>query len=82
MPWPEAEAQTQLKGALAQLSPQGATLLQQIMPALRHALDSALSLVFLIGFFVLLIAFVANFFIKEIPLRKQHTHSSPPTAES
>lgn len=75
------EAQAQLKGAMAQLGPQGATLLQQIMPALRHALDSALSQVFFIGFLVLLLAFIANFFIKEIPLRKQHTRSNPPATE-
>lgn len=67
------EAQAQLQGFLAQMGLQGSAIFEQILQALRQALDSALSQVFLIALFMLIFAFVANLFIKEIPLRKQHT---------
>ena len=70
------EAQVQLKNMLAQLGPQGATLFDQILQNLRQALSSALSEVFLIGLIVIAIAFVISFFVKEIPLRKQHMSAS------
>ncbi len=66
------EAQDQLKGMFALLGTQGAAIYEQVMTTLRQALSSALSLVFLIAFAVLIIAFVMNFFITEIPLRKGH----------
>jgi hypothetical protein len=67
------EAQEQLQGFLAQIGPQGSTIFEQLLQALRLALDSALSAVFLVGLFILIFAFIVNLFIKEIPLRKQHT---------
>ena len=42
------------------------------MQVLRQSLDFALTEVFLVGVGVLVIAFIVNLFIKEIPLRKQH----------
>ncbi len=66
------EAQAQLQDVLKQMGTQGPALLEQVLQVLRQALGSALSEVFLIGFFVLIIAFVVNLFIKEIPLRTQH----------
>ncbi len=66
------EAQAQLQGILAQIGPQSSALLEQILQALRQALNYALSEVFLIGFFILIVAFIINLFIKEIPLRRQH----------
>lgn len=74
------EVQSQLRTALEQL-PQGTALFQQMLEVLRQALDSALSQVFLIGFLIIVIAFVVNFFIKEIPLRKQHVLVDHPSAE-
>lgn len=76
------EAQAQLQGFLAQMGLQGSAIFEQILQALRQALDSALSQVFLIALFMLIFAFIANLFIKEIPLRKQHTAVSlPPDRE-
>jgi hypothetical protein len=74
-----AEAQAQLQGILSQAG-QGSELLPQVLQALREALGSALSQVFLFALFAVVIAFLVNFFIKEIPLRKQHTVIGPPPA--
>ncbi|MDP2719589.1 MAG: MDR family MFS transporter [Dehalococcoidia bacterium] len=67
-----AGMQAQLKNILGQLSPQGADLFNQVLETLRHALSSAISEVFLVAAVVLAAAFVANLFIKEIPLRKKN----------
>jgi hypothetical protein len=40
------------------------------MTTLREALNSGITEVFFVGFCVVGAAFVVNFFIKEIPLRK------------
>jgi EmrB/QacA subfamily drug resistance transporter len=66
------EAQNQLKEIFSAFGPQGAAFFEQVLQALRQALESALSEVFLIVTGVLIVAFIVNFFIKEIPLRKGH----------
>lgn len=74
-----SEAQAQLMAILKQAGPQGSALFQQTLEALRRSLETALSQVFLIGVLVLVIAFLINLFIKEIPLRKQYmTTNLPP----
>jgi EmrB/QacA subfamily drug resistance transporter len=65
------EAQAQLQGLLSQAG-QGSELFPQVLQALREALGSALSQVFLFALFAVVIAFLINFFIKEIALRKKH----------
>jgi hypothetical protein len=45
-------------------------IFDQMMATLRQALSSALSDVFLVSMCVVAVAFVINFFVKEIPLRK------------
>jgi EmrB/QacA subfamily drug resistance transporter len=65
-------AEAQLKSVFENLGPQGAALFGQVFETLKVALNSAITQVFLIGFIVIVIAWVANFFLKEIPLRKQH----------
>ena len=67
-----ADAQAQLRNIFETLGPQGAALFQQVFETLKTALNSAITQVFLIGFIIVLIAWGANFFLKEIPLRKQH----------
>lgn len=66
------EAQAQLQSSLAQLDSQYPAVFEQILEALRQALNSALSDVFLVSLVVVALAFVANLFLREIPLRKQH----------
>ncbi len=67
------EAQNQLQELLGQMGPQGAELSQQVLQALRQSLDAALSQVFLFAMLAVAVAFLINFFIKEVPLRRYHT---------
>ncbi len=65
-----SDALAQLKGFFEALGAQGVQLFDQLMATLRGALSSALSEVFLVSMGVVAVAFVVNFFVKEIPLRK------------
>ncbi|MFC1873740.1 MDR family MFS transporter [Chloroflexota bacterium] len=67
------EAQNQLQGLLGQMGPQGAALSQQVLQAMRQSLDVALSQVFLFAMLAVVVAFLINLFIKEVPLRRYHT---------
>jgi EmrB/QacA subfamily drug resistance transporter len=66
------EAQTQLKAMFSLGGEQGAAIIEQILQTLRQALSSSLSVVFFIGFAILIVAFILNLFIKEVPLRKTY----------
>jgi EmrB/QacA subfamily drug resistance transporter len=70
------EAQSQLQGIISGLGDQGAPLLQQVTQAFRESLALSISRVFLYAFIAIVAAFVINFFIKEIPLRTQHSLST------
>ncbi|MFC2068079.1 MDR family MFS transporter [Chloroflexota bacterium] len=70
------QAQAQLRIIFNQLGSQGADLFKEMLRTLRSALSSAISEVFLIGLYVLIIGFIINLFIKEIPLRKHHMPTS------
>jgi EmrB/QacA subfamily drug resistance transporter len=65
-------AQANLQNILAQLGNQSSPLFTQLLQVLRTALSSAISEVFLIGLFIMIAGFIANLFIKEISLRRQH----------
>jgi EmrB/QacA subfamily drug resistance transporter len=56
----------------ASFGSQGTDMLNSLLATLRNALSSALSEVFFICFCVIVVAFLVNFFLKEIPLRKYH----------
>jgi hypothetical protein len=64
------EAQDQLRSFFESMGSQGAQLFEQLLTTLREALNSALTEVFLVALGVIGVAFIVNFFIKEIPLRK------------
>jgi ABC-type dipeptide/oligopeptide/nickel transport system permease subunit len=70
------EAQSQLQSIISGLGDQGAPLLQQVTQAFRESLALSISRVFLYAFIAIVVAFVINFFIKEIPLRTQHSLST------
>jgi len=70
------EAQAQLRSMFDMFGSGGAALFEQVLSALRQALVSALGDVFLIASGILVIAFIINFFLKEIPLRKQNILST------
>ncbi|MFC1968948.1 MDR family MFS transporter [Chloroflexota bacterium] len=75
------EAQVQLKTMFEQIAPGSSQLLHQVLQALKGALEFALSEVFIIGFIAVLIAFIINLFLREIPLHKQHFITEPPGAK-
>ena len=66
---PEAEAQ--LRAGLSSLGPEGAGLFEQLVGALREALSSSISDVFLISLAVVALAWVATIFLKETPLPRE-----------
>jgi EmrB/QacA subfamily drug resistance transporter len=68
-----ADAQAQLQGLVTNIGDKSGTLLDRVMQALREALSSSIGQVFLYAFIAILVAFVINLFLKEIPLR-QHYH--------
>ncbi|MGD0780126.1 MAG: MDR family MFS transporter [Dehalococcoidales bacterium] len=67
------DAQAQLQGLVTNIGDKSGTLLDRVMQALREALSSSIGQVFLYAFIAILVAFVINLFLKEIPLR-QHYH--------
>jgi len=72
------QAQDQLKNLFSQAGPQGAALYQQTMEILRQALNAGLVEVFVIALAITVPALILSFFIKEIPLRKQHIRADEP----
>jgi hypothetical protein len=67
------DAQNQLISILSSLGAQETAAFNQIIQAMRQSLSSALTQVFLISMVIILLAFIINFFLREIPLRKKHT---------
>ena len=67
-----AEAQSELSAIFQQMGAEGEVLFVQVLEALKLALSSSVTQVFFIGMLVVLVGWVANLFIKEIPLRKHH----------
>lgn len=70
------EAQMHLQDLLMASSPQGNQLYEELLQILRQSLSHSLNTVFLIGFIILVVALVIQLFIKEIPLRKEHSYES------
>jgi EmrB/QacA subfamily drug resistance transporter len=64
-------AMDQLKSSFEQL-PQGAALFQEVFNTLKSALNSGITEVFFIALLLVAVGWVANFFLKEIPLRKHY----------
>jgi EmrB/QacA subfamily drug resistance transporter len=75
------EAQAQLQAQFSQTGSQGSGLFEQLLDALRHALSSALSEVFLITLAVIVVAWLTVIFLKEIPLRGRTVASTEMTLE-
>lgn len=65
-------AMDQLKSGFEQLGPQGATLFNQLIQTLKSALNSGITEVFFIAMLLVAAGWVANLFLKEIPLRKHY----------
>lgn len=67
-----AQAQDALKQVLAQYGPQAGQYFNEVIQALRDALMSSLTEIFIVALAATVISFVFNLFIREIPLRTQH----------
>ncbi len=72
------DAQNQLHNLLSGLGQPGNNALDQLVQVMRLSLSSALSRVFLIGLLIILVAFVANLFLREIPLRRKYSQEITP----
>jgi hypothetical protein len=72
------EGQSQFQAMIGQFGQQGADLFQGLLLALRESLSSAIAHVFMYAFAAVALAFLINFFIKEVPLRKHHHVDAPP----
>ncbi len=65
-------ATDQLKSTFEQAGPQGAALFEQVFNTLKSALNSGITEVFFISLILVAVGWVANLFLKEIPLRKHY----------
>jgi EmrB/QacA subfamily drug resistance transporter len=70
------EAQSRLRSIFETIGGGDTTLYEQVLFTLRQSLESALSSVFLMALGIMGLAFIANLFIKEVPLRKHHVTTS------
>jgi MFS family permease len=70
-----ADARTQLSARLAHTGPQGHALFESFMNAVRQALSTSISSLFLLGVMLMIAGLVVVVFLKEVPLR--HTHTLP-----
>ncbi|UCG83737.1 MAG: MFS transporter [Dehalococcoidia bacterium] len=68
----DASSAAELEKFFEPYGEQGMVYFGQFMDGIRMALNSAVTQVFLISLFVIIVAWVANLFLKEIPLRKTH----------
>jgi hypothetical protein len=65
-------AQQQLQQLAQQAGAQAPLVADQLLATLRESLSFAITQVFFISFFILLVSFALAFFLKEIPLRSRH----------
>jgi predicted MFS family arabinose efflux permease len=66
------EAESELRSIFDNVGVHGAALFEQVIESLKSALSSAVTQVFLISFAIIIVAWIVNLFVKEIPLRKQN----------
>ncbi len=74
-------AMNRIQQSFGALGPQGQQLFTQLMQAIRLSLASAIVNLYWIAFGAMLVALVASFFLKEIPLRKSHRAETAEASE-
>ena len=72
-----AQARTQLSARLSHAGPQGHALFADFMNAVRDALSTSISSLFLLGVLLMIAGLVVVVFLKEVPLRRTHTLPEP-----
>jgi MFS family permease len=75
-------AMTKLQESFAAFGPQGQTLFEQLMQTIRVSLGSAITELYWVGVGAMVTALVVTIFLKEIPLRKSHRHTTEETAKA
>ena len=68
----DPEAADRLRSIFEPFGQPGVELFEHVIDVLQMALSSAIAQVFLIGLAFVVVAWVVNLFLKEIPLRKTH----------
>jgi EmrB/QacA subfamily drug resistance transporter len=76
-----AGARTQLSARLSHAGPQGHALFESFMNAVRQALSTSISGLFLLGVMLMIAGLVVVVFLKEVPLRRTHTLPEPQPPE-
>ncbi|MGE5676209.1 MAG: MDR family MFS transporter [Mycobacterium leprae] len=66
------EATTQMKAMFAQFGTQGQALFAMLMDAIRKALATSITDLFMVSVIAMVAGFLVTLFLKEIPLRKSH----------
>jgi hypothetical protein len=67
------DAMKAMQQAFASFGSQETRLFQQLIEAIRTSLATAIANVFLLGFIAMLLALFITLFLREIPLRKEHS---------
>jgi hypothetical protein len=70
------DALVQLQSVFEGMGEQGQILFSSLLTTLREALSSAIGQVFLVSFFVVLVALILIIFLKQIPLRKHNSEKN------
>ena len=77
----DPQAQAQLQEIIGGMGDQSSAILQDVTQGLRDSLSISISQVFLYALVAIIVAFVVNLFIKEIPLRQHHDVGTDYTAK-
>ena len=62
-----------IEHGFAAIGPQGLIVFRQLIEAMQQSLSTAITKVFFLGFFIMVLGFIDVLFLREIPLRKSHT---------
>ncbi len=72
----DPNAQAQLQAIIQSSGNQSGVMMQNVMQGLKESLSISISQVFLYALVIIIIAFIVNLFIREIPLRQHHDMGS------
>jgi EmrB/QacA subfamily drug resistance transporter len=77
------DAQAQLQALIANTGNQSGVMLEGVMQSMRESLSISISHVFLYALVAIIVAFIVNLFLKEVPLRQHHhLDSDQPTEKT
>ena len=74
-------AREQLSTQFSRFGAQDHSLFDAFMSAVRHALSTSITSLFVLGVVLMVAGLVVVLFLKEVPLRRTHTVAAPESAE-